>query len=71
MRFCNESANIGTFWELATKGFKNIRNTFSILGIGAVFASISTAIAPFKVIFGSEDHEPLLIDIIVSGFQSR
>ncbi len=24
MRFCNESANIGTFWELTTKAFKNI-----------------------------------------------
>jgi len=24
MRFCNESANIGTFWELTTKHFKNI-----------------------------------------------
>jgi hypothetical protein len=24
MRFCNESANIGTFWELTISGFKII-----------------------------------------------
>lgn len=34
MRFCNESANIGTFWELTTKHFKNIPVLFSFLGKG-------------------------------------
>jgi len=34
MRFCNESANIGTFWELTTKAFKNIQEYFQPLGYG-------------------------------------
>jgi hypothetical protein len=47
MRFCNESANIGTFWELTTKGFKNIQDTFLFFAIRAVFTPISAAIASF------------------------
>ncbi len=32
MRFCNESANIGTFWELTTKPHKNIPYNFILSG---------------------------------------
>jgi hypothetical protein len=37
MRFCNESANIGNFCELPTKGFKNIPFSISLLGRGNVY----------------------------------
>jgi hypothetical protein len=64
MRFCNESANIGTFWELPTKVFKIFPCKLN-LGVRAVFAAAPTAIATFEMVLGGKNHQSLFIKIIV------
>jgi hypothetical protein len=49
MRFCNESANIGTFAELPTKRFKNIPFILSFWE-GTMLATTSTAISSLQMI---------------------
>jgi hypothetical protein len=51
MRFCNESANIGTFWELTTNDFKNIPSVLTPLGMDSVCSHSRSNILSLNGIF--------------------